>query len=310
MPIPPEEKLTGRQLPVRILDLPVPPEALFVRGELPRGPAVAVVGTRSCSQESRDFARALARDLALTGVTVLSGGAEGIDTAAHRGALDARGRTIVVAPSGFSRPFPAENAALFHQIVLSGGVHVSLVSSEVPANRGSFFARNALLVALSHAVIVVEAGYRSGARNAAAQARRLGRLLLVVPQAPWNWRGLGCIEELKQGARPIKDARDVLRILRTERLHPLPFGSRAEETADDAIDSQPQITLVSNIDGEVPVADSQRVLAAVRELGSAVDQLCAATGLAVADVQRILLSLRLRGALVGDGRGGLCCPSS
>jgi len=305
--VPPEEKLTGRQLPVRILDLPVPPEALYVRGELPRGPAVAVVGTRSCSRESRDFARALAHDLSLAGVTVLSGGAEGIDTAAHRGALDAHGRTVVVAPSGFSRPFPAENAALFQQIVLSGGVHVSLVSSEVPANRGSFFARNALLVALSHAVIVVEAGYRSGARNAAAQARRLGRLLLVVPQAPWNWRGLGCIEELKQGARPIKDARDVLRILRTERLHPLPFGSRPE---DDAVDSQPQITLVSNIDGEVPVADSQRVLAAVREQGSALDHLCAATGLAVADVQRILLSLRLRGALVGDGRGGLCLPSS
>lgn len=307
MLVPPEEKLTGRQLPVRILDLPVPPEALYVRGELPRGPAVAVVGTRSCSRESRDFARALAHDLSLAGVTVLSGGAEGIDTAAHRGALDAHGRTVVVAPSGFSRPFPAENAALFQQIVLSGGVHASLVSSEVPANRGSFFARNALLVALSHAVIVVEAGYRSGARNAAAQARRLGRLLLVVPQAPWNWRGLGCIEELKQGARPIKDARDVLRILRAERLHPLPFGSRPE---DDAVDSQPQITLVSNIDGEVPVADSQRVLAAVREQGSALDHLCAATGLAVADVQRILLSLRLRGALVGDGRGGLCLPSS
>jgi len=305
--VPPEEKLTGRQLPVRIQDLPVPPEALYVRGELPRGPAVAVVGTRSCSRESRDFARALAHDLSLAGVTVLSGGAEGIDTAAHRGALDARGRTVVVAPSGFSRPFPAENAALFQEIVLNGGVHVSLVSSEVPANRGSFFARNALLVALSHAVIVVEAGYRSGARNAASQARRLGRLLLVVPQAPWNWRGLGCIEELKQGARPIKDARDVLRILRTERLHPLPFGSHAE---DDAVDSQPQITLVSNLDGEVSVADSQRVLAAVREQGSALDQLCAATGLAVADVQRILLSLRLRGALIGDGRGGLRLPSS
>lgn len=305
MATPPEERLAGPRRPPRIFDLTDPPEAVFLRGVLPRGPAVAIVGTRTCSAPARAFAEELSGELTRAGVLVLSGGARGIDTAAHEGALSAGGVTVVVAPSGFSRPFPLENAELFSRILESGGGYVSLVPTDTPANRGCFFARNALLVALAHAVIVVEAGYRSGARNAAAQARRLNRPVFVVPHAPWNSRGAGCIEELKHGGLPIRDARDVLRGLRAARLHPLPLESRGPPTLASAD--------VPSSCGDVPAAapgsDRTRVLEALRRGCVSLDGLCSASGLAVSEVQRILFTLRLEGVVTGDGRGGMCLPT-
>src|SRR5262249_30734984 len=91
---PPEMELRDRRMPARVLDLPDPPDALYVRGELPRGPSVAIVGTRRPTPEARKFARRLARELASAGVSVLSGGAKGIDAAAHEGALRAHGTTV------------------------------------------------------------------------------------------------------------------------------------------------------------------------------------------------------------------------
>src|SRR3954469_25974014 len=104
------KELTGERLPPRISDLADPPARLYLHGELPRGPAVAVVGTRKASAEGLAFTRALAAELAAAGVAVLSGGAKGVDTAAHEGALDVGGVTVVVTPAGFERPFPKENA--------------------------------------------------------------------------------------------------------------------------------------------------------------------------------------------------------
>src|SRR5690606_36714696 len=108
---------------------------LYLRGALPAGPSVAVVGTRTPTAEARDFAEALSAELASSGVFVLSGGAEGIDTAAHQGALNAQGRTVVVAPAGFDRPFPESNAALYRRVVECGGGYISLVSAGVAATR-------------------------------------------------------------------------------------------------------------------------------------------------------------------------------
>lgn len=214
-------RLQGGSLPPRCRDLPQPPLRLNLRGVLPAGGSVAIVGTRRPSNEAQAFARELAGELAAAGVVILSGGARGIDTAAHRGALDVGGRTVVVAPSGYHRPYPRENAALFQEIVSHGGGYLSEPGGDAPASLPAFFRRNAIMVSLSTVVVVVEAGFRSGARNAAAVARRLGRPLFVVPSAPWNPRGLGCIIELQQGARPLLNHRDVLRVLEQQRAHTL-----------------------------------------------------------------------------------------
>jgi DNA processing protein len=217
------------------------PERLYLWGELPPPPWVAIVGTRSPSEPAAAFAHQLAGGLARSGVTVVSGGAKGIDAAAHEGALAAGGRTVVVAPSSYQHPYPAENASLFERVLSHGGGFIAL-DPDAKARQHSFFPRNHLLVACSELLVVVEAPWRSGARNAALRARQLGRPLFVVPHPPWHKRGRGCLSELKLGAKPLTNVRDVLSTL-LERGWPKlwhePARGRSAELETDA----PQLEL-------------------------------------------------------------------
>jgi DNA processing protein len=174
---------------------------------------VALVGTRKPSPAAARYASHLAGELSRAGVVVASGGAVGIDASAHRGALDAGGRTVVVAPSGWSHPYPAHHGPLFESIVQAGGAHLSPFEGAVVARRHQFFRRNELLVALCHVLVVVQAPLRSGALNAAKHARELGRPCFVAPAPPWSPRGAGCTAELSRGALPLSGAADVLRAL-------------------------------------------------------------------------------------------------
>ncbi|HWA78205.1 MAG TPA: DNA-processing protein DprA [Polyangiaceae bacterium] len=308
--------LVGDKLPPRLSDLQEPPEALYVRGELPRGPAVAIVGTRSPTPEGETFARTLAAELAAAGIAILSGGAKGIDTAAHVGALSARGTTVVVAPAGFARAYPEENEELFLRVLSQGGCYVARVPDDEPATRAGFFARNACLVALSHVVVVVQAGLRSGARNAAAQARRLGRPLLVVPSAPWIGRGLGCLAELRQGARSCERAEDVLLALSEVGCAPIPLtrsrrnSPHKEERRESRRKAQRSAREVSALGAEFmndsdDSSSTRSILKLLREGAHHPDQLGALAGLSAAETQRVLLTLRLRGVLACDPTGRL-----
>ncbi len=290
--------LEGEGLPVRLGDLPAPPMRLYLHGELPRGPVVAVVGTRGPSAEGRAYARSLAAELSAAGVAVASGGAEGIDTAAHEGALDVGGTTLVVAPAGLAKPFPEQNAGLFRRIVERGGAYLSLVPDDAPAFPSTFFPRNGCLVALSHVVIVAEAPFRSGARNAAAWARKLGRPLFVVLHPPWSKFGQGCVPELRAGALPLDRARDVLRLLEVagHRALPRPLSPWPPVS----LGAQGVLPLPARA-GEPP----DPVLEALRQGCTHADQIAERTGLSPAAVQRRILTLALSGVLVPDPWGAL-----
>ncbi|HEX6275824.1 MAG TPA: DNA-processing protein DprA [Polyangiaceae bacterium] len=285
--------LSGSALPHRLADLAEPPETLYVRGELPRGPCVAIVGTRYPTREGVRFARLLARTLTRAGVTILSGGAKGIDAAAHLGALRGRGPTVVVAPAGFAAPYPAQNAELFQRVLAEGGAYVSLVTDATKATQSAFFPRNACLAALAHVLVVVEAGARSGTSNAARWARELGRPLLVVPHAPWEPKGAGCITELRRGAAICTGPRDVLRELDRLLLRPLPR---------DGSPVQPQLPFDAN---SGPPGELGRVRAAIAAGAHYVDQISEITGLSAAVVQRQVLTLTLSGVLAPDPAGRL-----
>jgi DNA processing protein len=278
-------------LPPRLADLAKPPLRLYLHGELPRGPAVAIVGTRHASREGARFTRRLASELAAAGVAVLSGGAKGIDTAAHVGALQAGGVTVVVAPAGLSCPFPSKNAELFRRIVDAGGAYLSLVPDEVPATQPIFFARNACLAALAHAVVMTETPVRSGTKNAAKWARRLGRPLFVVPHSPWRWQGAGCVRELRLGAQPLDRAKDVLRILEAAGLRAL--GAPAP------VAFQAELPLGEPVSGMDPVLD------ALRSGACHADEIAERTGLSVVAVQQRILTLALSGVLVPGPWGSL-----
>jgi DNA processing protein len=323
------QTLEGATLPVGLSDLTEPPERVFVRGVLPRGPRVGIVGTRHPSQEAADYARELARHLAERGVAIVSGGAEGIDAAAHEGALDVGGVTVVVAPSSWDAPFPKQHAELFERIVAGGGAHLSAFESGVVARRHQFFLRNSMLVALSHVLVVAEAPLRSGARNAARWARELGRPCFVVPSAPWNPRGLGGIQELQFGARALAAPGDILRCLSERQLHavgqslsfcPRRVGSQppSELEAAKAPASRPnnpptsqetpgkkQRTKKKRISkgqggggsGVALSALERRILAALEAAGQFPDDIAAATELGIAEVNHGILLLLLKGAV-------------
>jgi DNA processing protein len=176
---------------------------LHVRGQLGEGRAVAIVGARAASQRGMDRAHVLARHLAAAGVRVVSGGAIGIDGAAHRGALD----STVVLGSGIDVMYPARHAQLFDQIVASGGALVSMFPLGTTPRAGTFVKRNALISGLADAVIVVEADVRSGSLITAKAAHQQGRLVGAYPGSP------GTQALLAQGAALVENSDDVLALL-------------------------------------------------------------------------------------------------
>lgn len=291
--------LRGSSLPGRLSDLAAPPKELFLRGELPRVPGVAIVGTRDASPDAADYAFQLARELAEAGIAVWSGGAKGIDTAAHRGALAGGGPTVVVAPAGFDRPFPIENADLFRNVVETGGAYLSLVEASVPATQGIFFTRNAYLVALAHLVVVAESPLRSGARNAAAHARRLNRPLYAVPFAPWHGNGRGCLAELQRGARCLMGVKDLLKELAAQNQHGvlLPRGTGPSAPPD-------QQTL-NFTETSSPEGERAALLEAVRAGAGSADEICLLIGVGAGRASELILTLRLEGVLVTDPCGRL-----
>jgi DNA processing protein len=287
--------LQGATLPPCLRDLPEPPTRAFVHGELPRGPAVAIVGTRHPTERSREYASELACQLCRQGVAVVSGGAEGIDTAAHQGALDGGGPTVVVAPSSFDQPFPKENAALYRKVVADGGAYLSKFERDVRATQAQFFERNSWLVALSALVIVVELPWRSGAANAAKWARRLGRPVLVVLHPPWNEKGVGCIQQLRLGARPLGSVKDVISCLAELNQHPVGAVLAAQRDPSSWRRRLPVDT--------TPL--EQRIYAAVLDGARSADEVVDITRDSAAEVNQGVLLMILKGLVAQDDGGTL-----
>jgi DNA processing protein len=188
-----------------------PPLVLFVRGTLraDEGPwSLAIVGSRRCSTAGVAWARAAAEELAAAGLTIVSGLARGIDTAAHQGALSAAGRTVAVLGSGVDRVYPPENARLAAEVAERGAV-----VSEFPLGTGPrpehFPRRNRLIAGWGRAVVVVEAADRSGALVTARLAAEEGRDVMAVPGHPTSLVAAGANALIRDGAALVRDARDV-----------------------------------------------------------------------------------------------------
>jgi DNA processing protein len=194
-----------------------PPPALFVRGGLmPRDDiAVAIVGTRKASPYGKALAARIARELAAAGVTIVSGAAYGIDAAAHRGALEAGGRTIAVLGSGVDRPYPLAHASLLEEIARSGAV-VSQFPMGTPPDAYRFPSRNYVIAALVRAVVVVEAPIRSGALLTATLASDEGRHVFVAPAPMDSESHYGGFELVNEGAHLLYDVGQVLLSLGTD----------------------------------------------------------------------------------------------
>jgi DNA processing protein len=223
--------------PSRLWALGAPPAVLHVAGGLERflsviaGEPIAVVGTRRPSPYGVDVARALGRGLASSGVTVVSGMAQGIDAAAHDGALLAQGPTVAVLAGSADRAYPASCRRLHRQIMESGAV-ISELPPGVPVWRWMFPARNRIIAALSAMTVVVEAGERSGALLTASWATRLGIPVGAVPGRVTSRQAAGPHRLLKEGAHLVRGAQDVVDSLYGAGAPAVSGGWRAEVEPD------------------------------------------------------------------------------
>jgi len=188
-----------------------PPIVLYVKGELSAKDknSVAMVGSRMTTHYGIETARKLAYQLAYLGVTVVSGGARGIDTAAHQGALSGKGRTIAVLGTGINLVTPPENAKLFEQVAASGAV-ITQFPFNRPADKQSFPIRNRIVAGMTLGTVVVEANLTSGALITANFATEYGRQVFAVPGRIDLPRSKGCHDLIKKGAKLCEGAEDIL----------------------------------------------------------------------------------------------------
>jgi DNA processing protein len=221
-----------RAYPGALHDLPAPPAVLHViggarrLGELLDGQAVAVVGARQGSPYGLEIARSLGRGLAGAGVTVLSGLARGIDSAAHQGAIDVDGATIAVLAGGAARPYPAA-ARRLHRRIPERGALVSELGPGTDTRRWMFLARNRIIAALSTMTVVVQGRAASGALVTARRALELGRIVGAVPGPVTSRLSAGPHALLRDGAELVQGAEDVLDGLFGPGARPSPQRRRA-----------------------------------------------------------------------------------
>lgn len=344
---------------LRALDAAFPPELRYPRGPEvieaigplagcldSLGPCVTIVGTRRPHPEAWRYAHWLAATLAAAGATILSGGAYGIDAAAHEGALSVGGKTIAVLPGSLRSFVPAGNSALFRRVARSGALIAILPEGSKPR----FHERNAILAALASDTVVVAAGAQSGARNTAREAARFGRRLWIVPGAPWEPSMDGCALELATHGRPLVSPLPLAQLLglpaatipvagavvferpwSSAPYDPNPAPPRRPRIESQRPDSQvhparPSAALVtgplpaasassaprrraSTVAQILPAPDELSVLTALRDGPRTADALAVETGLPVGPLRALLLTWTVEGVL-REGPPGLFQLSS
>ncbi len=186
------------------------PLVLYVKGELPQSSyAFSIVGSRNCTEYGLRVASMFATMLTRNGIPIISGGARGIDTAAHKACLQVGGKTVAVLGCGLDVVYPSENAALFSSIVRNGAL-VTEYPPGVQPLANHFPARNRIIVGLSQAVLVAEAGKRSGAVITANIAADEGREVYCIPGNIFDGSSVGCHELIRNGAKLVDTPQDIL----------------------------------------------------------------------------------------------------
>ncbi|OIP88133.1 MAG: DNA protecting protein DprA [Syntrophaceae bacterium CG2_30_49_12] len=282
------------QYPKALLNIYDFPPFLYVKGILGENDInVAVVGSRAASTYGKFSTERLCRELAMHGITVVSGMARGIDSAAHRGALAGKGRTIAVLGSGLDVVYPPENEKLFLEIAAHGAVITDFPFS-TPPHGPNFPARNRIISGISHGVVVVEAGEKSGSLITARLALEQGREVFAVPGSIDTAGSRGTHKLIKQGAKLIENVYDVLdEILpQLDRELQVKFLQAKNSPQDNAAQEKgtPAAAEVSGLsDAETSV------LKQVSSKPVNVDSIIVSTGLKANDVLSILLNMELQG---------------
>ncbi len=273
---------TDDDYPARLRDIDKPPSILYIKGHFQlQRLNIGMVGSRRATPYGKNVAFTLAKALSNESVCVISGLAKGIDVNAHKGAMEGAGGTIAVLGCGIDRIYPRENAKVYGEILsLSNGAIISEWPLGAPATAWHFPARNRIIAGLSDGVVVVEAAKKSGSLISANYALEYGKEVFAVPGLITSTESVGCHRLIKDGAKLVTQARDVLE----------EFG---------------QMTLFKEA-SEIPAKkqqfspDVQKVFDALNAVPQSVEDLCGITGLPVSIVNGILLELELEELVFQD----------
>lgn len=205
--------MQDKNYPKNLFELKNPPEKLYAIGniELLNEFSLAIVGARKCEEESLNLATILAENFVKLGITIISGLAIGIDTAAHEGTLNSNGKTVAVLGSGFNKLYPKCNKELSEKIVDNNGLVISEYEPDTPPLKPNFVNRNRIIAALSSGVIVIEASEKSGSISTAKVAMNLKKKIFTVPGDRYNENFKGNNKLLVQGAKAVLEYGDVLK---------------------------------------------------------------------------------------------------
>jgi DNA processing protein len=278
--------LNDPEYPANLAAIDDPPVVLFVKGSVePRDlVSISVVGSRAASPMGMTFTHRLSADLARSGVTVVSGFAVGIDGAAHRGALAGCGRTIAVLGCGLDIDYPHANSDLRKHVVSSGALVSEYPLGTTPAP-GRFPQRNRIISGLALGVVVVEAAHRSGSLITAGLALEQGREVFAVPGFAGHFRSTGPHRLLRDGAKLVESAEDIL-----EEIRPLIQPSWAPSPKASPSAPAP--------DGNEPMDEEERsLLGALDQTPRHIDELCRGLQWPASRVASVLLALELKGAV-------------
>jgi len=270
--------------PALLRHLPDPPPILYVSGRLDPGPNnIAIVGSRNATQYGISMAKQLAGDLTIRGLNIVSGMAKGIDTAAHQGALAGGGKTYAVLGSGLARIYPRQNLKLFHAISENGAV-----LSEFPLftdpEAHNFPLRNRIICGMCLGTVVVEAAKKSGSLITANLAVEQGREVFAVPGSVRSFKSIGTHGLLKQGAKLVAHANDVI-----EEIYPLmgAYGIDGVKNKNHEKKRLPELD-----------PKEMKVYEALEPYPVHIDDISRITGIASGDMAGILLRLELKGLVI------------
>ena len=300
--------------PAHLAEIYDPPLLLFARGTLCEEDkyAIAIVGTRRASAHGQKITRKLAEGLAERGVTVVSGLAEGIDAAAHQGALDAGGRTIAVLASGLDEASPAPNLPLLGRVVQSGCA-VSSFPMGVRALRGNFPQRNRIISGLSLGVVVVEAPPGSGALITARFAAEQGREVFAVPGLAGFANSRGPHELIRDGAKLVESVEDIITELnlpasvrqpRPPQTESAEYGQASQDTLDFSAPKASKLSVAKPAAPPPPPpkrpalsAVEEDILSVLHHEGSFVDEIALACRISISEALSSLTMLELKGVV-------------
>lgn len=299
--------LADTNYPQALLSIADPPPLLYAKGrvELLSRPAVAVVGSRNATAQGMQNAERFAQTLSGAGLCITSGLALGIDAAAHTGACSAspgHGSTVAITGTGLDLVYPAKHRALAHQIAEDGCLlsEYPLGTAAIAAN---FPRRNRLISGMSLGVLVVEAALQSGSLITARSALEQGREVFAIPGSIHSPLAKGCHQLIRQGAKLVESAQDILEELQLHALAPL---LRQATVASTDARLRAAVTMQRSV-AEMPSAEDARAMQVIQAAGhdpSSVDQLAELTGMAASEIQATLLLLELDGSFerLSDGR--------